>query len=320
MKKEFVKILCSSSKGLILGCNIMDAIVSGLVDRNLAIKILKSCLLSFDPNKHKSSEDVILLFENIASGKLGGKCYYFACSQKAKTISGKGIKFANATKFNTFLRRMVHPADRLSSIGSRIIQNSNPSSPAFIRNLEKNAFGKCKLRKDGFIGREGGLIWITEYPNIKNLQKLPYDIRTDRARNKLGLVHYDKRHTIIVFLFFTGDDISKQRNSRPTFVDAGSHSRFKTLPDDIKNKKRSGWGYTVDLEKFVSDQKIIDGLPERVVESISTNVKKEIDFWISGALFNNSFNDGPHNDDEFRKRLMINRSKNDITSFLLGLI
>ena len=102
-----------------------------------------------------------------------------------------------------------------------------------------------------------------------------------RTRDLLGLVHHQQGAMLSV-LHFPPRTMSSCLSGRPTFADAGCHTRFKTWPDGGAARKLLDWGNTVDLHALDAAAPSVDGCPERVTKtfqghSLSNNSTFEFD-------------------------------------------
>jgi hypothetical protein len=120
------------------------------------------------------------------------------------------------------------------------------------------------------IGRS--VLWFTRKTSITNMlrRRAAAEI-PDRVRDGLGLVHRS-RDEVLVLLLFPANILRGMPSARPTFVDAGNHSRFKSTGKSRRADASANWGWTTQLEKFYSLRRAVDGCRERVCASIVASV------------------------------------------------
>jgi hypothetical protein len=119
-----------------------------------------------------------------------------------------------------------------------------------------------RLRPHATIGRPDGVLWLTPAEGVGPL--LAGDRAADDARDRLGLMSYAAVSHALVALHVPGWALGAGEQGRPTFADAGGHTRFKCRADRAANRRRSAWGCTADLARLALEERSLDGLPERV--------------------------------------------------------
>ena len=218
------------------------------------------------------------------------------------------------------MTRLIDEKDLAKQFGRRPPPCSDPSHPAWKNLLTGNAAGKCRLKKGESIGKESSVFWIVPKDEIgRNTITSDHKKMANPVRDFLGLVHH-KRGTSLVVLNLSGAWIKGRRHARPIFADSGTHRRFKAVADLVRNRRRKGWGCTVDLSKLQKGEQSIDGSMERVVESIPANELHKIDYRVIGFVDNTMGLESLDDDLAFAQRLMVDRSKNDLKKELLALL
>jgi hypothetical protein len=136
----------------------------------------------------------------------------------------------------------------------------------------------------------------------------------------LGLVHQGK-DVVLVALRLPAYLLGALESARPTFVDAGSHSRFKHLADSPRAKSKRTWGWTADLQKFGEGKNVIDGCRERVMRPpIQTDlVDGTLEFLALGSVRVPRGDVLGTNDRQFVNRLMMGHTLATIQARLVML-
>ena len=117
-------------------------------------------------------------------------------------------------------------------------------------------------------GRRHDVVWFTRRAALDEaVVGVSPSVRAQRTRDLLGLVHHQEG-AMLVAMHFQPPTLSACPSARPTFADAGMHTRFKAWPDDEAARKDRSWGRTVDLHALDESAASVDGCPERVANTI----------------------------------------------------
>lgn len=335
MKRSLLKELSKSNRGTIILTNILHSIQEKLISEEDTTWFLEACSAHYDPGEYDTPNKIIGLLNKVSTGEKTtiNKEQFLFCCPKSTSLINKKTLFVNVLKFEVFCENIINSG---TSLGSRYhvsnwANKAIPHSPEGALELGHliNDFSRGKIKlKDKFenkwIGRKkGGVFWISlnsvlqqEIDSVNSVK------RSDRVRDVLGLIDYNnrkKKETVLVALLIPGDLISKKRHARPTFADAIKHSRFKPHADLPQNRKRSGWGCTVDLEKIFFKKKDVDGLPERIVEAIPTWEVEELEYFILGKLKSARGLDDSDCNRAFKERLLNGKDINAVIDELMSL-
>lgn len=140
------------------------------------------------------------------------------------------------------------------------------------------------LKAGGRISALNSVCWLCPSSElIKMIASRTY--KADCARDYLGLIHQgqeDKSGRVQNFLFsFEVDNEHVRDNAgavccvRPTFIDSGFHSRFKSIPDDpVRQAAKEPWGIALDLQKHGDGAALADGGSEYVLREDDCRRKK----------------------------------------------
>jgi len=191
---------------------------------------------------------------------------------------------------------LIHPDDkgRLYAHGVEFPSNSstiiNDDALDSLMNLS-DTNRRVRLKPDAAIGGKK-LVWLTTKELLDKVI-LNSTNPADKIRDMLGLVH-QKPNQVLIALHFQAERIQDSVIfGRPTFADASTHKRFSTRAERQSNRKRVGWGHTVDLELLAANKPFVDGVPERIMSPISAT----------------SFNDSPIISFTPLNKIMIERGK-----------
>ena len=201
---------------------------------------------------------------------------------------------------------------------------ADPLATTMVNEWQSRPAGARMVRIDpaATVGRPDDVIWFTRRSVFDDaLALMPTNVRAQRARDLLGLVHHQEG-AMLAAMHFDPPTLSACPSARPTFADAGSHARFKTWPDDEVARKDPSWGRTVDLHALDADAASVDGCPERIAKSTRGDSLANggtFEFELLGAV-QTSANQGDATDVTFFRRLSKGRSAVEIGAELKALI
>ena len=155
---------------------------------------------------------------------------------------------------------------------STFLTNTDPTDP-MLENAIDQLNGKNNIFKSGaYLGGNPDMpiFWIAPSEFLAT-QRNNHDNNElgNSIRDLLGLIDHAE-DVPFVEIQIPGKQL-KNLTARPTFAEACTHVRFRVLPDSRRAKLRTGWGCTVDLNRFANKDIIIDGVSERVVKQIQFN-------------------------------------------------
>jgi hypothetical protein len=156
------------------------------------------------------------------------------------------------------------------------------------------------LKANTNIGKPGGLLWLCPQEDFSAVTATTKP--ADRGRDCLGLIHHPQDKALIA-LYFAANDLAATAGKRPTFADAGGHSRFRTRADQRRHREQSTWGFTVDLEPFARGVSDTDGLPERICLPVSSNDISTVDILALGRTTLSRGNSPGDDDSAFSDRI-----------------
>ena len=148
------------------------------------------------------------------------------------------------------------PADHLAPA----VAEEWRSKPAHVRTVRVN--------RASTVGRHHSVVWFTRRTALADaLAAVAPSARAQRTRDLLGLVQHQEG-AMLAAMHFQPPTLSACPSARPTFADAGCHTRFKAWPDDEAARQERRWGWTVDLDALSASAMSVDGCPERIAKSI----------------------------------------------------
>ena len=233
--------------------------------------------------------------------------------------------YAHVTDSWTFLTFIVHED------GRRKLAGTAPGvSLGEVTDDEQEALAgtpcpvdKMMLRPGAMIGKPEGLLWITLWEEVQVGTKLHNP--ANHVRDLLGLVdHIEGDRLIALRIPATIIDPRQskcERSGRPTFADAGGrHPRFKCGADTIKCQQRSAWGFTANLAAFAQGDPILDGVPERVRSSVTTDALGDVDFIALGTVDMTRGNTHTDDNNAYADRLCAARDQDALKRELLQVL
>lgn len=325
MIRPFLEELCKTNRGCIWACNLLHAIEDPpeqeesfrylpLISGDRAKKVrafLQKCADGYDPQVKYTPNRFLGYIDNIFLDAVTNEDseLRFLCDYPT-TRFHKESEYCTVMSYDTFISFL---ADRCTASDKELMKIKNWGSPlvtfppngvrewdpeftnkVFSFHLKKKVLDYKKNKESPlFIGRyEKSCFWITCYRNlVKKLRKVSEEKYAEAARDMLGLIHYPETSEDCVFLVglvFKNDQLGTKQSARPVFLNANTHTRFRTLADKSSNGRRKGWGCTLDLKQLALNNVEVacpvDGLMERVVESIPTELVKTIPVHFLGTV------------------------------------
>jgi len=249
---EILDILNHDDRGRIVLCNILASIEEGIISRRAIKDFFKHCVHRYriigthSPN----SESIIKIFESVALN------FLFHCKQ-----SPCDKEMIHITTYENFTENFVD--DGSLSHGHTFIPAvwSFVDEP-FLREIidEREISYSNNACFGGNPHRP--FFWIAPAEDISS------DSFPGQIRNLLGLIHYN--NVILIKFIIKANDIKGKIQARPTFIEGGSHRRFRIRHNGLSKN----WGYAVNLELLARGTTDIDGAREKVVEPTPLNAMR----------------------------------------------
>jgi hypothetical protein len=309
--------LLSHDLGVIVCCNIVDGLQLGLFDNRLVRTTFdwweSLCVHSniTDPKK------TIYALRDLAfdTGNLPGD---FRAGVPRPDLSFIAKRKAGSSAKNK-QAATVMPAERLSekmtgadllrlenSYGVRFPKSRREWTPAIIDRVQALPDAQRVFTIPSIIDLHPICLWYTRETDLRSCLNSA-SVRSNAARDMLGLVHY-KEGTPVAVLYFSRDDLKGGLDDRPTFTEAADNRRFKSSADSPAYKKRRSWGQAADLQKVADGEAVIDGCPERICKP--NHHSFQIGFDVLGTTLGvRGASIGPDSDTAFA-RLLVDRSSN----------
>ena len=300
--QNFVSQLLSSEnpRWVIVLCNILDGLDAKLYDEDFvreAIGGWRSGSL-----RHQGTlpdDDQLKTDLDTLATKFRLKC---PVSDTKNEVVGN---YAHAMSAESFLRWVVHSDNRNAQLSDAEV--GIIGVPRFV------ASRKVRIAPGKGIGEPGRVVFLAPFADLAPL--LSSSTKANDVRDRAGLMKWKKGQEYIV-LELDARELAAVRLSRPTFADAGSHRRFKAVASDPANHSRSDWGFTLDLNHFVTTGTAVDGIPERVCArieagNISSITLHPLEFVSTG---------NPGDDEAYARCLLRGRSVVDIETRIKGVV
>jgi len=279
----FLDHLLTVPRGRIVAGNILDGLDEGLFGEDLVREVLDWWHGLFVhriagtyggrlPRRRLEAElmntlDLLLLEERKPRGFRPGVSkpeFRLRCAREP-TKKEADRDFVSVAPAHGFVFHLVSRNERRRLIGKGAIRIEHEPTKGEIDAIVLKGARVVALRHRRTIGRRGGVLWVTPAKDVKKDMVGPG--AADRVRDRLGLIHRVAGEALLA-VHLPSISIKAEESGRPTFADAAGHARFKTRPDRARNRRRSTWGYTLDLERLAGGERSLDGLPERVVLAI----------------------------------------------------
>jgi len=279
LKEKMIELLLQEPIGEIVAANAIAAVADSVLSRTLVRLFRDKCVQAFTEDTVGETDDLVMQFEHVAKGTrpINNRSYnfLFACRECHNAIT-TDQEISTIVKYHVLKNNLL--SDSMSTVDGHTFLESNPDpTDPSLKYVIERLNGRSDIYRGGAClggGRGMPLFWITPSEKLSTVRKttLPENLG-DAFRDLIGLI--DREEEIpMVEIRFPGSWLSSRMHARPTFLDAGSHRRFKQHADSNHDITFVGWGWTVNLEHFANakrNNENIDGVPERVVEPIDFN-------------------------------------------------
>lgn len=313
--EEVVEALVQSPAGQIVACNVYYGISEGLIERDLARDVL-GWVGRLNAHTGRSNPSDLVG----AVGAVRDRCYPddLRCGADPPDFRARGCRAPpeegthgemSCVVAASTLRELIHPTDVARLRAEGLVFPATDSGPMVSEIVNQwrrrpSADRRVRFNPAASLGRPGEVVWFTRRDCLAQAQASATTSLAQRTRDALGLVH-QSQGIVLGALHIPAEGLRAVGLSRPTFVDAGSHSRFKTWPDGEEARRDLSWGFTTDLSKVVMSEPCVDGCVERVAGSIDGSRLADVnglEVEVLGAV-TTSTNTGPEADRAFANRL-----------------
>ena len=320
-KKQMLDLLCKEASGQIVACNILDAVDAvddSVVDAATAKEFLLKCLQAYQEVPCLTTKEIIGLFTKTARGILptkGEASFLFMCRNPLSTAEAYS-EFSTVMEVATFKKHLVED-DKVDSKHGAFLSNPDPCDP-----MLKEAVNDLNGRDDFYQenAKLGGnlFFWICPAEDLAAVRdrETPAN-HADAIRDLLGLIHHESRKALVE-IRLPAKALQGIKHVRPTFADAGEHSRFRTKPDNPP--RHTHWGQTVHLGLFIKGRPSIDGAPEHVAEPVAFNKTLGAHFDFIGGTAQTRGQNTEDSDAAFATRLLRGRNPSELRDRLLKIL
>ena len=272
-----METLLQSSVGEIVACNIVHGIREQLIEGHFARSVLDWVGRLATHLGSSRSEDLVDAIAVVRDGDypagLGSRATapdFRAHWDPVPSLPQPDFELSCVMAASA-LRELIDPADmeRLRASGLLFPTQANSRITAeAIRDWRERPARERHVRfnPSASLGR-GAVVWFTRRDSLLQAQRQDDRDSGQRARDALGLVHYPAG-IVLGALHIPARALQTLSFSRPNFLDAANHTRFKTWPDGMTTRLNRTWGYAADLAKVASGVPNVDGCVERVTTTI----------------------------------------------------
>ncbi|MGQ0593667.1 MAG: hypothetical protein ACT4QB_13765 [Gammaproteobacteria bacterium] len=317
---DLLDLLFQEPLGAVVVCNIVDCLDEALVDAPFVRAFIGAAEAAFDQEKPKTTMNVVGMLAKVARGELPvsvsgapsiARSFLCGC-----TVAAAPVYDTCSCVFDvgTFKQYLVSDA-RVNEGHGFFLSNPDPADPELKRAIDSlNGRDDIFKHKAQLGGGEFPLFWVCPADTLSI--RIAKHLTGDGARDTLGLIHHGTGVALIE-IRFPANKLVSVKWARPTYADAGTHSRFRTVNDDKTNPSISGWGFTVDLGRFVAGDLVLDGLPERVVEPLAFDRDLEAEFsFVAGTTTTRGLTAAKDDDEAFAQRVLRKRTVADLRNRL----
>lgn len=325
----FIDLLLASFRGQIIACNILDGIESGAVSEAFVGQVLNWWEHLVAHAGYTSPIQVVLALNVVRDrsypAALPGSVTAPEFRFKGSTTVGNTNGMVGCVMPAGLIGKVCTKADRdrLYALGAEIPTTYlTPWTQHALDALLDLDDADRKITLDAGQSIGSNTIWVTTKTSLDNTLRNCRNLeRADKARDILGLVHRNKDE-VLAALFFPASILSTLNSARPTFVDAGDHSRFKTTADSSRARAEASWGWTANLEKLYHSKSVLDGCRERVCSAVrhSDVPGGAVSFIPLGILMMPRNDTVGVNDDRFAARLSRGKTVGEIRTKLIAVV
>jgi hypothetical protein len=318
---DFIDKLLQKPLGVIVLCNILDGLDAGLYGENFVRDAMDSWREDFlrregenEDKRLSGSLDSLVTRPASASGR-PAPCLRLRC-QVTVAEALAATSYAHSMLADSFIRHVLHPDDQAFLVREGVL-GTGPT-PRFLEHSISQTvrIGHAKCIGSPFIPDK--VVFLAPFDDVSPL--LANASKANAVRDRLGLVHR-KRDDELVLLELPGKDLAVLQQGRPSFVDAGSHRRFKAVASNAVNQGKADWGFTLDLEGFANTGAPTDGVRERVCEQISADRVSSIRLHPLGRVTSADRGTSPMDDNEaYAKSICGGRSLEAIATRMKGIV
>jgi hypothetical protein len=330
--KDLLDLLCTDPIGQILLCNMVDALDDpdvDSVDSGFLSAFLHVCSAANAHAPAATAAELVSLFTGTAAvpgsgGPASSSSFLLACSAITPGPCGDE-EVSTVMELGTL--KAIYNESYMANKGHQVIPaHADPSDPGLSDTVEALGRDINAFKVDAAFG--GGprpLFWVAPSSELRSLRGRlggPSQSFGNAVRDLLGLVHYGDG-AILVEAVLPKGATTRWCSARPTFADAGTHSRFRHKPDNATGRCGSGWGCTVDLARFAGPTPVlvIDGSAERVVERVPVQKAWPVGFHLVGEVPYRRGTTSADDDRAFAARLLRSpRSCSDLVQRLLAIL
>ena len=274
---QTIQTLVASTKGRIVASNIVASVQHQLISKDLASEVLSWVGLILKEERTGDPLEAVKALEYVLARSYPNNNAPFrdAPDYRLQCCSSQNEKPVPALSTIVRLRTLdalVHEEDK--ELLPPLLENATESLGKQMlddwqERMEKQGKITLTVRVDPVIslGKRNGVIWFTPRSDLESIFAEQTSVRAQQARDVLGLVHHGIG-TPLAALHFKPVTFEDIKSARPTFIDAGGHTRFKTWPDGEDAQEDRHWGVTVDLTKLMDAAPELDGCLECVASSI----------------------------------------------------
>lgn len=266
--------LWRTPRGKVCICNLLDCDTMRLVDRDLLKEFANHWLSEY--YSYFAPGDPLAMFDIVTTKKDTGTYKYLWKGLHAPTLrSGYITTVINSKYLEGQLDR--ESKKKFDSVFRLISRFHASNTMRDLEHLEREIFEliknvSTKENRNGFIevtfdkpiGGPKPMVWFTGYDEGEIEDHIwqaepDWSQRADIARDKLGLIHMGSSAKVLgtfepmllVMIVVAADTIPAGiKLARPTFMDAGTHSRFRGAFGNL-SKRANNWGRAVDLSRIL---------------------------------------------------------------------
>jgi len=310
---RFLDDVLGAPQGCVVACNMLDCLDLGLVDESFVADLWLKWYQAFIDRvrafrrgvpRSRLQQELMFALDAVLQGPsdpgsddcTGANDLRLRCVVRGGPAPTAG--FTHATRADLFVDHVMHRDDRRRLVaGAVLLPSAGSAAPGF--KWRGHGPWRVALKDGATLGRPGGVVWLTlSHTLVADIASVD---AADRVRNRLGLVHHASGVALLAIRIESGVMAGK-KVGRPTFADAGSHRRFRSMADKSVNRRRKTWGCSVDLSLLAGGEKWVDGVPERVACPLSRREAVSVEIRYLGETRTDLGSD-PADDVAFAERL-----------------
>jgi hypothetical protein len=325
---DFEQAVTATHRGIIVVCNILDAVSANVLPRDVAVKFVKLWRQVFEilsPDGEETlPDDIVDQITTIVQPALLKKKFGIESDRDFRfcVLADPPSEALATVTLAGFLEKMLDRPSlvELSANGHFFPYKATATGARTAVDRLKSLPEEWRHFRFSPEGLGDRTLWVTMSERLAAALAGPDDGIADRARDVLGLVDLE-RDDVVVLVGVPSGPLAERKRARPTVLDGGNR-RFTGVPRDPPEALGEGWGWTFDLRALFGAAERQAGLPECICEGWPSDAfaGEPSSFTVLGVIELPRKDPVGVGDDRFAELLRQPRSRDDLMAELAALV